>query len=198
MFKRTKRRVPQLNTTSTADISFMLLILFLVTSSMDVDKGLSRQLPPISPKEEQQQPTDASERNVMKIRITPSDSILVNGKPMRIGDLRRRVVDFVSNPSNRADLPQKTLKTVPLVGKFAVSDQHIISMESDRESDYNTYFQVQNEVMSAYALLRNRLALRSFHHSYAQCSEEEKKALQECYPQRISEVYNTQEKGVQP
>lgn len=195
MFRRGKRRVPQLNTTSTADISFMLLILFLVTSSMDVDKGLSRQLPPLSPKEEQQQSTDASERNVMKIRISRQDSIFVNGTPVQMVAIRQRVAEFVGNPANRQDLPQKTMKKVALVGNFAVSDQHIISFESDRDADYDTYFRVQNEVMAAYALLRGQLAMQRFHHSYAQCSEEEKKALRECYPQRISEVYNTSEKG---
>ncbi len=195
MFRRGKRRVPQLNTTSTADISFMLLILFLVTSSMDVDKGLSRQLPPLSPKEEQQESTDASERNVLKIRITRQDSVFVNGKPVKVATLRNRVAEFVGNPANRQDLPQKTVRRVALVGKFAVSDQHIISLESDRDADYDTYFRVQNEIMAAYARLRGQLAVQRFHHSYAQCSEEEKKALRECYPQRISEVYNTNEKG---
>ncbi len=195
MFRRGKRRVPQLNTTSTADISFMLLILFLVTSSMDVDKGLSRQLPPLSPKEEQQESIDASERNVLKIRITRQDSVFVNGKPVKVAALRNRIAEFVGNPANRQDLPQKTVRRVALVGKFAVSDQHIISLESDRDADYDTYFRVQNEIMAAYARLRGQLAVQRFHHSYAQCSEEEKKALRECYPQRISEVYNTNEKG---
>ena len=195
MFRKRRRRVPQLNTTSTADISFMLLILFLVTSSMAVDKGLSRQLPPIQPDEEHQEPTDAAERNVMKIIITRTDSILAGGKPVALGLLRRRVAEFVGNPQDRADLPQKTRRKVALVGTFDVSDQHIISIETDRDADYNTYFRVQNEVMAAYAQLRNALAQKKFHRSYMQCSEEERKALRECYPQRISEVYDTSEKG---
>lgn len=185
--------MPQLNTTSTADISFMLLIFFLVCSSMDVDKGMERQLPPLQTKTEQ--PSEAAERNVMKIVITAGDSILVDSKPVSLADLRRHATQFVANPANRADLPEKTVKTVALVGKFAVSDHHIISVECSRDADYATYFAVQNELVGVYSSLRNQLALKYFHHGLGECSEEEKKALGECYPQRISEVYNTSEEG---
>lgn len=185
--------MPQLNTTSTADISFMLLIFFLVCSSMDVDKGMERQLPPLQTKTEQ--PSEAAERNVMKIVITAGDSILQNDNPVSLAELRRNVAQFVANPSNRADLPEKTVKTVALLGKYAVADHHIISVECSRDADYATYFAVQNELVGVYSSLRNQLAQKRFHHSLGECSEEEKKALGECYPQRISEVYNTNEEG---
>ena len=84
MIKRNKRRlVPSLNTTSTADISFMLLIFFLVTTSMDLDKGLRRVLPPVD-NQQQQQETNIDKDKLMAITITDADSAFVDGKPLEM------------------------------------------------------------------------------------------------------------------
>ena len=134
MFRKRKRIVPQLNTSSTADISFMLLILFLVTTSMDTDKGLTRELPPVTP--DDHQPTEIVEGMVLRLSLDGEGKLTCDDKPMAVGQLRSRIVDFVEKR-----------------GK-----QHVIQLQSDRKAQYDAYFKVQNEIVAAYRTLRDRRA----------------------------------------
>ena len=187
MFHRPSRKVPGLNTTSTADISFMLLIFFLVTSSMDTDKGLPRQLPP--PQDEQkEQELMVRERNVLELRLDADDRLTIGGEPASLSQLEQRVVEFVANAKNDPSLPEKSTRDVNLFGRTQVSDRHIISIQVDRHTSYDAYFQMQNAIVAAYNNLRNQLAQSRFGHSYAQCSAEERDAVNMVYPQRISEA----------
>ena len=99
--RRKRRRVPGINTASIADISFTLLILFLVVTSMDDDKGLSRMLPPVTP--EMQKPTEITERNVLQLEIDANDSLKINGEIADIASLKDRIKLFVDNPKNDPD-----------------------------------------------------------------------------------------------
>ena len=187
MFHRPSRKVPGLNTTSTADISFMLLIFFLVTSSMDTDKGLPRQLPP--PQDEQkEQELMVRERNVLELRLDADDRLTIGGEQASLSQLEQRVVEFVANAKNDPSLPEKSTRDVNLFGRTQVSDRHIISIQVDRHTSYDAYFQMQNAIVAAYNNLRNQLAQSRFGHSYAQCSAEERDAVNMVYPQRISEA----------
>jgi len=187
MFHRPSRKVPGLNTTSTADISFMLLIFFLVTSSMDTDKGLPRQLPP--PQDEQkEQELMVRERNVLELRLDADDRLTIGGEQASLSQLEQRVVEFVANAKNDLSLPEKSTRDVNLFGRTQVSDRHIISIQVDRHTSYDAYFQMQNAIVAAYNNLRNQLAQSRFGHSYAQCSAEERDAVNMVYPQRISEA----------
>jgi biopolymer transport protein ExbD len=187
MFHRPSRKVPGLNTTSTADISFMLLIFFLVTSSMDTDKGLPRQLPP--PQDEQkEQELMVRERNVLELRLDAGDRLTIGGEQASLSQLEQRVVEFVANAKNDPSLPEKSTRDVNLFGRTQVSDRHIISIQVDRHTSYDAYFQMQNAIVAAYNNLRNQLAQSRFGHSYAQCSAEERDAVNMVYPQRISEA----------
>ena len=187
MFHRPSRKVPGLNTTSTADISFMLLIFFLVTSSMDTDKGLHRQLPP--PQDEQkEQELMVRERNVLELRLDADDRLTIGGEQASLSQLEQRVVEFVANAKNDPSLPEKSTRDVNLFGRTQVSDRHIISIQVDRHTSYDAYFQMQNAIVAAYNNLRNQLAQSRFGHSYAQCSAEERDAVNMVYPQRISEA----------
>ena len=187
MFHRPSRKVPGLNTTSTADISFMLLIFFLVTSSMDTDKGLPRQLPP--PQDEQkEQELMVRERNVLELRLDAGDRLTIGGEQASLSQLEQRVVEFVANAKNDPSLPEKSTRDVNLFGRTQVSDRHIISIQVDRHTSYDAYFQMQNTIVAAYNNLRNQLAQSRFGHSYAQCSAEERDAVNMVYPQRISEA----------
>lgn len=170
MFKRKKRKVPSLNTTSTADISFMLLILFLVTSSMDVDKGLTRQLPPVIP-EEQKEITDIDQHNVLQLHIMADGSLMCNESLLPIEQLQERVQTFVSVEANRL--------------------KHVIQLETDREANYDVYFQVQNAIVRAYHHLRDLQARKQYGKPMTQCSAEEQLSLRDYYPQRIAEVNNS-------
>lgn len=195
IIRREKRKLPLLNTTSTADISFMLLIFFLVTTSMDMDKGLSRQLPPIEPPEEMVAERQVSARNVLRIHVLANNQVAVNDELTDISALKSKVETFVENAQNSAQLPEKHERTIALLGKCMVTDKHIIQVKAERTSSYDTYFSVQNEIVAAYQTLRNRLARQRFGRSYVECSEKEQEALREYYPQRISEEYVKEEGG---
>ncbi|MDO4160969.1 MAG: biopolymer transporter ExbD [Prevotellaceae bacterium] len=174
IFRHNKRSVPELNTTSTADISFILLVFFLVITSMDVDKGLSRQLPPIDNTDKQEQ-HDISKSNVMDLKITSSNVILKDGKPANINSLRNDVMLFVSKTADR--------------------QHHVITLDIDRNATYDTYFNVQNEIVAAYNTLRNQYAIKTFGHNYESCTPDQRKKVRAYYPQRITEVYSDNTEG---
>lgn len=167
LIRRKQRETPGLNTTSTADISFMLLIFFLVTTSMDVDKGLLRQLPSPEPQKKEQQQTVVDKANLMALRLTAGDTLLVNDKPMKVSLLKEETIRFVHR-----------------LGK-----KHLISIESDRDADYNLYFQMQNQLMEAYSQLRNETAQKKYHRNYALLNNDQKEQVRNICPQRITESY---------
>lgn len=168
MFRRKKHRMPVLNTTSTADISFMLLIFFLVTTSMDIDKGLSRQLPPLDD-EKEEQVIDIDKNNMIKLVISADNQLSIDDSIASLEQVRQRVMDFVEHSPNRKE--------------------HVISVEVAREANYNTYFNMQNEIVAAYRTLREQRAQKIFGQSYAACTEEQRDSLRALYPQRIAETY---------
>ena len=171
LIKSRKHSVPSLNTTSTADISFMLLTFFLVTSSMDVDKGLVRQLPPLDKEEQTDEAKDVSKENTLSFSITAQNEVKLNDKPVVVADIRRRIVDFVRMRGA----------------------QHLILVDANPASDYNTYFTLENEIVAAYAEVRNAEAKRRYHRDYASCTDEQRKKVRDIYPQHLSETYNTAE-----
>lgn len=168
MIKRRKHIVPALNTTSTADISFMLLIFFLVASSMDVDKGLLRQLPPADTKEESLE-VDVSKERLMELKITGDNQLILDGQPIEVNGLRNRVAEFVSR----------------------VGSKHLISIDADPNSSYETYFKMQNEIVVAYAMVRNELAKRKFGQPLSRLSNEKRDEVKALLPQRIAEIYHS-------
>ena len=179
--------MPSLNTTSTADISFMLLIFFLMTSSMDTDKGLPRQLPP--PEESQvEEEILVKERNVMALRLDADGRLTCNDEPITDEELAGRVAEFVANDADDPSLPEKSEREVHLLGLTRVSDRHIITIQADRQTAYDAYFQMQNAIVAGYNQLRSRLARQQFGHDYRLCSREERDAIALVYPQRVSEM----------
>lgn len=168
MIKRRKHIVPALNTTSTADISFMLLIFFLVASSMDVDKGLLRQLPPADTKEEPLE-VDVSKERLMELKITGDNQLMLDGQPVEVSGLRNRVAEFVSR----------------------VGSKHLISIDADPNSSYETYFKMQNEIVVAYAMVRNELAKRKFGQSLSRLTNDKRDEVKALLPQRIAEIYHS-------
>ena len=188
MFGRRRRHnVPQLNTTSTADISFMLLTFFLVTTSMDTDKGLLRRLPP-PPQPEEEREVDVKQRNVLSISLDDSDVLRCEGKVVGLKELSTKVEAFVENKANSVSMPEKHTCNIPLLGRCSITDKHIISVKASANTSYDSYFKMQNAIVAAYNRLRNQLAQARFGHAFAECTPEEKEAVCTCYPQRISEA----------
>ncbi len=190
MFKRPRRRIPSLNTTATADISFMLLIFFLVTSSMDTDKGLTRQLPPPQ-QEEHEVDMKVKERNVLIIKIDEHDQLTCGGEATSPEELTERIKTFVANKDNDPTLPEQSVREVNFFGQCAVSDRHILSIQVDRQTSYDAYFQLQNAIVAAYRQLRNELAIKRFGRPYSKCTPDQRQAIGMVYPQRISEEQPT-------
>lgn len=182
-----KRKVPALNSSSTADISFILLIFFLITTSMDADSGLARRLPP-PPEDEEETQIDVKERNVLNVKINSIGKILCAGEEMQIELLCDKAKEFVKNEDNSPTLPEKHMKNIPLLGACAVTDKHVISVQTDRGTPYEVYFQVQNELIRAYNELRDELSKARFGRLYSQLDEDHQVAIREYYPQKISEA----------
>lgn len=172
-----------------ADISFLLLIFFLVTTSMATDKGLSRTLPPPSTNEEKTEDIEVNKRNILMILVNSSDKLMVNGELMDVSKLKDRAKEFIDNPGNKEDLPEKELVNVPYIGSKMVTTKHVISLQNDRGTSYQAYIAVQNELVAAYNELRNELSTSKFMgRTYDQLTEDEQDAVKQVYPQKISEA----------
>lgn len=168
LFRRKRREVPGLNTTSTSDISFMLLVFFLVTTSMDTDKGMGSVLPPLEP--ERQEKMDIDRSKVMTIH-------LLEGKEMTLGE---DSTHYTISPQLRRKVKEFIVKVGP---------SHIIDVKADGACDYDTYFSVQNEIIRSYREIREAAAKQRYGKGYSLCNEEQQQTIDCDYPQRIHETY---------
>ena len=169
-----RRGLSEINAGSMADIAFLLLIFFLVTTTMDQDTGIARKLPPM-PEEEQEKPPEIKAKNIYVVLINSNNQLLVEGEWTEISELKDGVKKFINNngadPAS-SDSPQKA----------------IISLQNDRGTKYLTYIRVQNELAAAYNELRNEAALSKFGEGYANLDKTQKKEIRKMYPQKISEA----------
>lgn len=183
-----KREVPEVNSSSTADIAFLLLIFFLITTSMDTDRGLARRLPP--PPEENQKIEDQKkkERNALQVFLNLHDQLMCNNEIINVDQLREKAKEFIANPYNDETKPEKTPKNVAFFGTVQVTENHVVSLRCDRGSSYKVYMAVQNELVAAYNELRDELAQEKWQKNYADLNQDQQDAIREIYPQRISEA----------
>ena len=185
---RKKKTMPGINSSSTADIAFMLLIFFLTTTSMDTDRGLARRLPPPTENKEQKDDIIVKERNVLQVRLNKDDQLMVGGEWAEISQLRAKAKEFIANPNDDENMPEKHAKNIPFFGDVMITEKHVISVQNDVGTSYEAYLQVQNELVAAYNELRQELASKQFGKDLADCSEDEKDAIAQYYPQKISEA----------
>lgn len=183
-----KREVPELNSSSTADISFILLIFFLTTTSMDTDRGLARRLPPPPEDNIEQEDTKVKERNVLQVRINAMDELMIGSEIADVSQIREIAKEFIDNPENLPNLPDKAPHEIDFFGTVYITDKHVISLQSDRGTSYSKYFEVQNELVAAYNELRDELSRRRFGKPYLQVTEEQQLAIRTYYPMKISEA----------
>lgn len=184
-----KREIQEINASSMADISFLLLIFFLVTTSMATDKGLMRRLPaPVPEEEKKEEEVEINERNMMMILINSNDQLMVNNELMDVRDLKEKAKEFIANPNNSETLPAKKVENIPFFGDIAITKDHVISLQNDRGTSYQAYINVQNELVAAYNELQNDLAKNKFGVAFEDLDDDRKKAIQKVYPQRISEA----------
>ena len=184
-----KREIQEINASSMADISFLLLIFFIVTTSMATDKGLMRRLPaPVPEEEKKEEEVEINERNMMMILINSNDQLMVNNELMDVRDLKEKAKEFIANPNNSETLPAKKVENIPFFGDIAITKDHVISLQNDRGTSYQAYINVQNELVAAYNELQNDLAKNKFGAAFEDLDDDRKKAIQKVYPQRISEA----------
>jgi len=181
------RKVPEIPSASLADIAFLLLIFFLVTTTMDVDSGLERRLPQWVDQNDLEEQPQINERNVFVVLVNRNNDLLVENEYANIDDLRERAKEFMANPTNSDDLPEKEPKEIPYFGEYMVT-KGVISLRNDLDTRYGTYLAVQNELVGAINELREELAMQKFGKPMDKLDEDQRKAIQEIYPSRISEA----------
>jgi len=193
-----RRETPEINAGSMADIAFLLLIFFLVTTTMDTDTGISRKLP--EKPDPNFVPPILKEKNVFEVNVNRRNEILVEGEIyMKIEDLREATIAFIDNGGGTAEnLAKENLSVCSWCNgeKDPSSSDHpkkaIISLQSDRGTSYGTYIAVQNELVGAYTDLRNKYANTKFGRDFKDLTGEQQKVIKkDIYPQIISEAEPT-------
>ena len=182
-----KRKVPEINSSSMADISFLLLIFFLVTTSMSVDKGLARRLPPPVTNTEDMK-IDVKERNVLVVLLNTNNQLIVGGKYTDVKDLKETAKEFIKNPNNAENLPEKRDTVLPNLGAMKYTKNHVISLQNDRGTEYQAYLKVQNELDAAYNELRDELSKERFGTTFAELDEERQEEVKVIYDKKVSEA----------
>ncbi len=186
------RETPEISAGSMADIAFLLLIFFLVTTTMDVDSGIVRKLPP--PLLDNVDPPKINQRNIYTVLINSADMILVNGEPGSIKTLRQDVKEFLRPhyPDN-PKFPETEEMELTINGKKVLyhKSKGIISMQNDRGTSYKIYIHVQNELAGAVRELRDELAEQYYGMSFKELLEKDEdaaKQIQKAVPMAISEA----------
>ncbi len=180
------RKTPAINSSSMADIAFLLLIFFLVSTTMDVDTGIYKKLPPI-PEDTDETPPKVKERNVLIILVNRNNDLLVNNEILDISQLREKTKEFILNPQNREDLPEKKATTIPYFGDVMVS-KGLVSLQNDRGTSYEMYISVQDELAAASRELKDQKAMQKWNKKYADLDGEQQKAVRKYVPMQISEA----------
>ncbi len=164
------RMNPEINAGSMADIAFLLLIFFLVTTTMDVDSGIIRMLPPpIDPNAPP--PPPVRERNVFVVLVDQFDRLLVEGQLGRIEDLRAQAKDFLLNPTNDPNMSEKRMRDIENLGEVEASIG-VISLQNDRSTSYEMYISVQNELAAAINEIRDELSREKFGKRFSELTDE--------------------------
>ena len=181
------KKTPQINSGSMADISFLLISFFLLTSSINTDLGISRKLPP--PLDPNVKPPEIKQRNIFTVLLNSSDRLLVEGKPGDISTLKEQTKEFLTNPGNNPELPEMEMKSIPNLGEILLPKSAIISLKNDRGTSYEMYLKVQNELTAAINELRDELCKQKFGVKMAQLKNEDQiAAIKTAIPVSISEA----------
>ena len=199
-----RRKSPEVNAGSMADIAFLLLIFFLVTTTIETDSGINRKLPPM---EEQIDPPIIRQKNIFTVVVNKNNQLLVEEELTDIKDLRNLAVDFLDNGGGSGEEACDYCQGNRDPRSSDNPDKAIISLKNDRETEYKVYIAVQNELVAAYNVLRNREFARLYpnealtyveadlRYSDPSTSADDKSSLKEkldvikaLYPQKLSEA----------
>lgn len=168
---RMRRKMPELNAGSMADIAFLLLIFFLVVTTIAEDKGI----PVILPEYYEGPAGAAADRNVLKILVNADDDLLVESKMQKVENMKDIVIDFVTNPNAENDKPRSP-------------SQAIISIQNDKNTSYEAYVKIYSHIHDAYATLRNDLSQLKYQSDYKDLAVADKNNILKHYPLKLSEA----------
>ncbi len=160
-----RREIQEINAGSMADIAFLLLIFFLVATTMDIDTGISRLLPPMPEEEELDDDQEIRERNVFVVLINKDDDLFVEDGFYDVSELKEMTKEFFLNPNDDPNLSEKRELTTDYFGTMMVS-KGVISLQNDIGTSYGKYIEVQNELAAAVNELRNDLCMQRFGRKY--------------------------------
>jgi hypothetical protein len=149
---------------------------------------LARRLPPPPEDHLEQEDTKDKERNVLQVRINAMDELMIGSDIADVSQIREIAKEFIDNPENLPNLPDKTARDIDLFGTVYITDKHVISLQSDRGTSYSKYFEVQNELVAAYNELRDELSRRKFGKPYVDLNEDQQLAVRQYYKCMISEA----------
>ncbi|MBR4952563.1 MAG: biopolymer transporter ExbD [Alistipes sp.] len=189
---KAKRKAGEINSSSMADIAFLLLIFFLVTTTMDVDSGMKRTLPPIADNEQQQQDVELKQRNVLMVNVSKEGRIMVGAEEYMPADLNRRgdhsrmsreVLDFLVG----ADRSEKKAAEVE-PGISCDISQGVVSLKADNETKYNIYLQVQDELTHAFNVYRDMVSVQAYGKQFNDLNEIQAGNIRKAVPVKISEA----------
>ena len=181
------KKTPEINGGSMADISFLMLIFFLMVTTMDKEEGLSRRLPPMPAEDQKAEDVKVNRRNIIQVKINSSDKVFAGSQPMDVSQLKDKIKEFLTNPYDDPNLPEKEMTEVAGLGQVPVS-KGVISLQNDRGTTYSKYIAVQNELMKAVNELRDEFSMKTFGKKYAQLDEDKQEAVRAAIPSKISEA----------
>lgn len=190
-----KRKVQEINAGSMADIAFLLLIFFLVATTMNTDTGLVRMLPPMPPEDQKQEDIKVKERNLFLVFINGRGDIMAgaSGKqePIDLHQLTERTKEFIVNPMDDENLPEKVNREIDLPDGskwvYPVSEG-VVSLQTTRDTGYQSYIMVQNELTRAFNEVRDEVAQRKFGAKFSDLPEEQRNVISKAVPLKISEA----------
>ena len=178
-----------------ADIAFLLLIFFLVATTMNTDTGLMRMLPPMPPENQQQEEIKVKERNLFLVLISGSGNIMagVLGKQeqIQLSQLKDMAKEFITNPMDDENLPEKVDREIDMADgskwTYPVSEG-VVSLQTTRDTGYQAYIMVQNELTRAFNEVRDDVAQRKFGAKFSELNEDQRNAVSKAMPLKISEA----------
>ena len=183
------KKTPGINGASMADISFILLIFFLMVTTMGSEFGLIRQLPPWVEHNINDTGDKINKRNVLVVSISSSNALMVNSDYMQMSQLRARTKEFFNINNTGENFPEKVTEELPLVGAISINKTAVVSLQNDRATAYRTYVQAQNELAAAVGELRDEFCLQKFGRKYEDCSSEQQDVVgNQIYKMSISEA----------
>lgn len=182
------KKTPGINSSSTADIAFLLLCYFLMSSSMGSQSGLSRRLPPMPADDQQLTDQKVNRRNIIVVRINSSDRLFAGSDPIDISQLKDKIKIFLTNPNNDPELPERKLTAIEGLDEEYPVSQGVISLQNDRGTSYQAYIAVQNELVKAINELRDEFSLARYGKVFTALDEDGQAIVKKAIPQNISEA----------